>query len=197
MPYPVELSGERVTLDQPTQSDVDRIAELCTDPEIARWTTVPSPYRRDHAVGFVTTVVPDGWASDRVCTWSVRVGGVLVGMVSIGDIHQRQGEVGFWLAPEARGQGVMSEAVELAVAYGFAPAPGGLALKRIVWRALAGNAASAAVARRAGFRWDGVVPGGAEQRGERRDEWRGVLLPDDPRAPARGWPDVTYVHAAP
>lgn len=197
MPHPVVLSGERVTLDQPTESDVDRIAELCADPDIAGWTSVPSPYRREHAVGFVTSVIPDGWASDRVCTWSVRLDGELVGMVSIGDIHQHQGEIGFWLAPDARGRGVMSEATALVLTYGFAPAPDGLALRRIVWRALAGNAASAAVARRAGFRWDGAVPGGAEQRGERRDEWRGVLLPDDPRAPAGGWPDETYVQAQP
>ncbi|MEN0086151.1 MAG: GNAT family N-acetyltransferase [Leifsonia sp.] len=195
MPYPVVLSGERVTLDQPAESDVDRIAELCSDPEIARWTTVPSPYRREHAVGFVTSVVPDGWASDRVCTWSVRVDGELVGMVSLGDIHQHQGEIGYWLAPEARGHGVMSEATALVLAYGFAPGPDGLALRRILWRALTGNAASAAVARRAGFRWEGVVPGGAVQRGERFDEWRAVLLPDDPRAPAGYWPDVTFVQA--
>jgi len=196
MPYPIELAGSRVTLVTPAESDIDRIAELCADPAIARWTTVPSPYRREHAVGFVTAVVPDGWASDRVCTWGVRLDGELMGMVSLGDIHGHQGEIGYWLAPQARGRGVMSEAVALVLAYGFSPAPDGLALRRVVWRALAGNAASAAVARRAGFRWEGVVPNGAEQRGERRDEWRAVLLPDDPRTPAGDWPDLSYVQAA-
>ena len=196
MPQPVVLTGERVTLVAPAQSDVDRIAELCADPAIARWTTVPSPYRREHALGFVTSVVPDGWASGRVCTWAVRTGDVLVGMISLGDIHQHRGEIGFWLAPEARGRGVMSEATQLVLDYGFAPAPEGLALREIVWRALAGNAASAAVARRAGFRWEGVVAEGAEQRGERFDEWRATLLPADPREPAGDWPDISYVQAA-
>lgn len=50
---PVVLTGERVVLSTPTEADVDRIAELCVDPAIAEWTTVPSPYTRDHAVGFV------------------------------------------------------------------------------------------------------------------------------------------------
>jgi RimJ/RimL family protein N-acetyltransferase len=194
MPQPVVLSGERVVLSAPTEADIDRIAELCADPAIARWTTVPAPYQRHHAVGFVTGVVPDGWASGRVCTWAIRTGGVLVGMVSIGDIHQHRGEIGFWLAPEARGLGVMSEAVRVVIDYGFAS--DGLGLRRMVWRALAGNAASAAVARRAGFHWDGVMPGGAVQRGERFDEWRASLLPDDPREPAGDWPDITYVQAA-
>ncbi|WP_374007840.1 GNAT family N-acetyltransferase [Leifsonia sp. LS-T14] len=196
MPQPVVLAGERVTLSAPGLADIDRIAEVCADPAIARWTTVPSPYRREHAAGFVESVVPDGWASGRVCTWALRVNGPLVGMVSIGDIHERQGEIGYWLAPEARGTGVMSEAVALVIAYGFAAAPDGLALERIVWRALAGNAASAAVARRAGFRWEGVAPEGAEQRGERLDEWRATLHPGDRRAPSGDWPDVSYVQAA-
>ncbi|MFP3464374.1 GNAT family N-acetyltransferase [Leifsonia sp. SIMBA_070] len=197
MPQPVTLTSTRVTLSVPAEADIDRIAEVCADPAIARWTTVPSPYRREHAVGFVTKVVPDGWASGRVCTWAVRADGVLVGMVSIGDIRERQGEIGYWMAPEARGRGHMSEAVRLAVDYGFGAAPNGLALTRMVWRALVGNAASAAVARRTGFRWEGVVPQGAEQRGERLDEWRGTLLRDDPRSPADGWPHSTFVHTEP
>lgn len=195
MPQPVLLSGPRVTLSSPTEADVDRIAEVCADPAIARWTTVPSPYRRENAVGFVSSVVPDGWASGRVCTWAVRVDDVLVGMVSIGDIREHQGEIGYWLAEEARGRGIMSEAVELVIGYGFRRAPEGLALRRMVWRALVGNAASASVARRAGFRFDGVVPHGAEQRGRRFDEWRGTLLPTDPREPATGWPEATFVQA--
>ena len=196
MPQPVVLRGERLTLSSPTLADIDRIADVCTDPSVARWTTVPSPYRREHAVGFVTSVVPDGWASGRVCTWALRRDDVLIGMVSIGDIHERQGEIGYWLAPEARGTGAMSEAVALAIAYGFGASPDGLALDRIVWRALVGNAASAAVARRAGFRWDGVVPEGAEQRGARLDEWRGTLMSDDPREPSGDWPDLSYVQTA-
>ena len=195
MPAPVVLTGTRVTLSTPGHADVDRIADVCADPAIARWTTVPSPYTRENAVGFVTSVVPDGWASGRVCTWAVRVDGQLVGMISIGDIREHQGEIGYWMAPEARGRGIMSEATALVVDYGFAPAPRGLALRRLVWRALAGNAASAAVAHRAGFRWDGLVPGGAVQRGARFDEWRGTLLPEEAGRPAADWPDVSYVQA--
>src|SRR3954447_25316056 len=195
MPQPVVLSGERVTLSAPAVADIDRIAAVCADPAVARWTTVPSPYRREHAAGVVTSVVPDGWASGRVCTWAVRTDGVLVGMVSIGDIRERRGEIGYWMAAEARGQGLMSEAAALVIDYGFRTAPDGLGLQRILWRALAGNAASAAVARRAGFRWDGVVPEGAGQRGRRLAEWRGSLLPGAPREPAGDWPDASFVQA--
>jgi RimJ/RimL family protein N-acetyltransferase len=190
---PVVLTGERVTLVSPTKTDIDRIAELCQDPAVAAWTTVPSPYERSHAASFVTDRVADGWASGRTCTWGIRVDDALVGMIGLEGIQAGEAEIGFWLAPEARGAGVMSEATALVVDYGFAAVPEGLGLIRIVWRALVGNAASAAVARRAGFRWEGLHRLGALQRGERYDEWYAALLATDPRVHASDWPDQTYV----
>ncbi|OJX74395.1 GNAT family N-acetyltransferase [Leifsonia sp. 71-9] len=188
---PVELTGERVVLSVPTDADVDRIAELCVDPAIAEWTTVPSPYTRDDAVSFVNGFVADGWASGRIHTWGIRADGALVGMIGLNGVEDSAAEIGFWLAPEARGRGLMSEATALALDYGFAPAPEGLGLQRIVWHAFAGNAASAAVARRAGFTFEGVSRLGAVHRGRRRDDWQAGLLATDPREPADGWPAET------
>ena len=48
---PVVLRTERLTLSVPTEADVDAIFEACQDAEIRRYTTVPSPYERQHAVG--------------------------------------------------------------------------------------------------------------------------------------------------
>lgn len=188
---PVVLTGERVVLSTPTEADVDRIAELCVDPAIAEWTTVPSPYTRDHAVGFVDGMVADGWASGRIHTWGVRVDGELAGMMGLHGIEDGAAEIGYWLAPGARGRGLMSEAVALALDYGFAPAPEGLGLQRIAWHAFIGNRASAAVARRAGFLFEGTIRLGAVHRGLRRDEWQAGLLATDPRTAADGWPEET------
>ncbi|MFJ3391403.1 GNAT family N-acetyltransferase [Leifsonia aquatica] len=188
---PAVLTGRRVVLSVPTDADVDRIAELCVDPAIAEWTTVPAPYTRDDAVGFVNGFVADGWASGRIHTWGIRVGSDLVGMMGLHGIEDSAAEIGFWLAPEARGLGLMSEATALALDYGFAPAPDGLGLQRIVWHAFAGNVASAAVARRAGFTFEGVSRLGAVHRGRRRDDWQAGLLATDPRVPNDGWPAET------
>lgn len=198
MPAPVVLQGERVTLSAPTESDVDRIAELCRDPDIAGWTTVPQPYDRAHAHAFVTGLVADGWASGRSRTWAIREdpSGELHGMVALDRIQEGAAEIGFWLAPEARGRGYMTEAVGRVLDHAFGTAPEGLGLHRVEWHAFAGNAASAAVARRAGFRFEGVARLGAAQRGSRRDDWQAGLLADDPRIPAEGWPDETYVQAS-
>lgn len=188
---PVTLAGERVVLSAPTEADIDRIAALCVDPAIAEWTTVPSPYTREHAVGFVTGMVADGWVTGRSHTWAIRVDDVLVGMIGLNGIADGAAEIGFWLAPEARGTGVMSEAVALVVDHGFAAPPAGLGLQRILWRAFAGNHASAAVARRAGFTFEGMSRLGAVHRGQRRDEWLAGLLAGDPRSEKGDWPVET------
>ncbi len=194
---PVELTGARVALSAPAEADVDRVAELCRDPAIAAWTTVPQPYARADAEHFVGEVVADGWATGRSCTWAIRSPGsrLLLGMVGLDRIADGAAEIGYWMAPGERGRGLMSEAVGLVLDFAFAAPPAGLGLRRVEWHAFAGNAASAAVARRAGFRFEGAARLGAVQRGERRDDWQAGLLATDPRRPAGDWPDATYVQA--
>ena len=195
---PVVLTGSRVLLSVPTDDDVDRIAELCQDAAIAAWTTIPVPYVRQDAEDFVRGMVADGWAEGRSCTWAIRpaAGGALLGMIGLDGVHDGEGEVGFWLAPEARGRGLMSEALALVIDFAFAPLPQGRGLERLVWHAFAGNAASASVARRAGFRFEGVRRLGAMRRGRRLDDWQAALLADDPRTPTDDWPAFTLIPSA-
>jgi len=47
------LGDDEIALRPPVPGDVDAITEACQDPEIPRWTRVPSPYTRAHAVEFV------------------------------------------------------------------------------------------------------------------------------------------------
>ncbi|MFD1810699.1 GNAT family N-acetyltransferase [Rhodococcus gannanensis] len=182
-----DLAGPGLALTPPTPSDIDRIAECCTDPAIGRWTTMPVPYERADAETFVRKVVPAGWA-DRSPTWAVREtgGGPVLGMIGLGALDASAAEVGFWLAPESRGHGILTRALNMVCDFGFRQDT--LALGRIEWRAFVGNTASAGVARRVGFRFEGTARSGGVQRGSRRDMWIAALLPDDPREPAAGWP---------
>lgn len=191
----VTLSGDRVTLSPPEEADVDLVTEYCRDPEVQRWTTVPSPYERTDAAHFILDVVASGWATGTTATWAIRLepGGELRGMIGLDGITDGAAEIGYWLAPEARGQGVMTAAVELVCDHAFAAGSrGGLGLRRIVWHAFLGNIPSAMVVRRAGFRFEGVRRLGGVQRGARFDDWSASLLRDDPRAPASGWPAETF-----
>jgi RimJ/RimL family protein N-acetyltransferase len=72
--------------------------------------------------------------------------------VSLPRLGHREGEIGYWAHPAARGRGVMSEAVSLVVRHAFdPPASGGLGLHRLTLHAAAGNEASQQVARVNGF----------------------------------------------
>ncbi len=59
------------------------------------------------------------------------------------------GEIGYWAHPDARGRGLVTEAVALAVRH--AMHPDGLDRRRLTLHAAAGNDASNAVALRTGF----------------------------------------------
>src|SRR4051794_29127063 len=57
----LEINAGAVHLRAPRSEDVDAITAVCQDPEIQRWTRLPSPYGREDAVFFVEQVARSGW----------------------------------------------------------------------------------------------------------------------------------------
>ncbi|MFF7145252.1 MULTISPECIES: GNAT family N-acetyltransferase [Streptomyces] len=173
---PVTLTTDRLLLRTVEARDTDAVYAAAQDPDIQRWTTIPSPYLREHAEGFVRQMVPDGWADASVFTFGVFLpAGELVGMLSLTMRSPGVAEVGFWTAAEHRGNGYITEATLGASRWAFAR----LSVDRVEWRAEVGNAASRAVAERAGFTVEGVLRSAVSNKGVRRDCWVGSLLPSD------------------
>ena len=139
----MELTDGVITLRPPREDDVPLLHEACQDPEIPRFTRVPSPYTLEHAYGALQT---DGDEMRRVV---VGADDRLLGLCSLLRFAPdgRSCEVGYWLAVWARGRGVATRAVELSCVWGFES----LGLERIELHAHTENAASRAVAGRAGF----------------------------------------------
>ncbi|MFU8887331.1 MAG: GNAT family N-acetyltransferase [Trueperaceae bacterium] len=81
--------------------------------------------------------------------------GRLVGMVGIHAVRRqpRRGSIGYWLAREAEGHGLMTRAVRAVVAKGF----GDLGFERLDIRADVENVRSRALPQRLGFRFEGVL----------------------------------------
>ena len=131
-------------------SDVARIVEICQDPEIARWTLVPSPYSEHDARAYLERVAA-GLADGTRAGFAIvdaHDGRMLgdAGLVAI-DAGLACAEIGYLLAASTRGRGVASRAVRLLVEWAF----GTLDLERLEVHVDKHNLASQAVARRTGF----------------------------------------------
>ncbi|GGX90230.1 GNAT family N-acetyltransferase [Streptomyces fructofermentans] len=174
---PVTLTSARLLLRTVGAHDTDAVYDAAQDPDIQRWTTIPSPYLREHAAGFTEQMVPDGWADGSMFTFGVFLpfGGELAGMLGITMRSLGVGEIGFWTTKEHRGNGYISEAVLTASRWAFTR----LAIDRVEWRAEVGNAGSRAVAERTGFTIEGTLRSAINNKGVRRDCWVGSLLPSD------------------
>jgi ribosomal-protein-serine acetyltransferase len=108
----------------------------------------------------------------------VGTDGAIAGVVGLHRIDwpNRATGIGYWLAADRQGQGLMTEAVRALVAYAF-----GRGLHRIEIAAAVDNARSRAVPERLGFREEGVQRD-AERHGERYvDLVVYALLATDPR----------------
>lgn len=182
---PVTLRTERLVLSAPTADDIDAIFAACQDELIQRYTTVPVPYERQHAEGFVEKTA-SWWDSGDETVWVVRAGAALAGMVGLHKLGTGSGELGYWMAPPFRGGGLLTEAARAVIEWGLHP--DALALQRIEWRAVTGNIASARAARTLGFRYEGTLRAAVRNgAGTRSDAWIAGLLPDDERVP-QPWP---------
>ncbi|HEY3003473.1 MAG TPA: GNAT family N-acetyltransferase [Kribbellaceae bacterium] len=166
-----------------TADDVDAAYEMCTDPEMQRWTSVPVPYERHHAEEFLLDKIPAGWRDGGFWSWAIEYDGRFAGNVDLRGGDGNGGEIGFATAPWARGQGVMTRAVRLVLTHAFEK----FGWDAVVWRALAGNWASRRVAWRTGFTGFTTVRAGAVTRGVRHDEWAASVRSGDELAPQRRW----------
>src|SRR5690606_28185365 len=161
--------------------DAQAVYLACQDPEIQRWTTVPSPYRLEHAEHFVTSHNDKAWAEGTGAPFGVFDPKTDELLGSSGFISLRadlgEGEIGYWVAPWARGHSVATRAARAVARWGVQR----LGLARIVWQAEVGNFASRAVAEQFGVRVEGTLRAGLPAGDRRVDSWLGALLQGDLR----------------
>ena len=182
---PVELvtpnrpGAGRLHLRPWNDGDVETVLRAGSDPAVQRWTLVPAPYTRADAEDFVSRYVPQSWADGAELVWAVCDATSGTPLASVG-LHPARlegvREVGYWCLPEARGRGVVPEALRAVTRWAFAE----LGLARLDWATEVGNAASLRVAVKAGFAYEGRRRASLRQRdGSLRDGWWATRLPSD------------------
>jgi RimJ/RimL family protein N-acetyltransferase len=178
------LTDGHIAVRRPADHDVPAITRACQDPDIQRYTLVPSPYSEDDARTFVTRshqAFDRGTAAPMVVVSPAT--GEFLGTCGIVDRepHDLVAEVGYWVAAHARKAGVATAATRLVCRWAFDR----LGLERIHLEAAVENAASNAVARAVGFRLEGTLRSAASaghdgrSGGERLDVHVYGLLPGE------------------
>ncbi len=153
------LEGEKVRLRPHTEADLGRIVEACSDPTTRHYLpTLADRYTLESARSFVESCRLGASLGKKV-TWAVADPDTdqLLANVSVFDLDNTMcpgsAEVGYWAHPDARGRGAVTEAVELVTRHAFAAeSDGGLGCHRLQLGMSYGNAPSARIAERTGYR---------------------------------------------
>lgn len=155
--------GERVYLRSPVDGDRDEFVALrrASREHLEQWEPIPpsgldlySPEAFDRELASSNTEREQKWL---VC---MRDTGAIAGRIALGNIERgpfQNGRFGYWIGAEYAGQGLMSEALSLAVGYAFAgDDEGGLGLHRVCANVVPRNVASQRVLEKVGFAKEGL-----------------------------------------
>lgn len=149
-----DLVDDDLLLRPPRLADVPDITRICRDPDIERFTRVPSPYTEDDARQFVelaAAALADGTGAHLLVV--DRRDDRILGAVGLSiDPRDWSGELGYWVAPDARRRQIATRASRLLLRFGF----GELELGYVMLWAAAVNAGSNGVARALGFTHEGT-----------------------------------------
>jgi len=155
------LGDDLIALRPPEPGDVDAVYQACQDPEIPRWTRVPSPYTRDAALEFVERA-QRAWAAGSDASFVIvdSDSGELLGAIGVHRLDGEDGgpEVGYWVRREARDRGVATRALRLVAGWVRRE----LGAPALLLQADVRNTSSRRVAEKAGFRQfaEAVAPEG-------------------------------------
>jgi [ribosomal protein S5]-alanine N-acetyltransferase len=162
-------------------ADVPDLVEACRDPEIPRWTVVPTPYSAADARAFVAGQ-NERFSRGEAAPFAIvgAEGGEFLGSVEITLVDRRsgRGEIGYWVAPWARRRGIALRAVGLVSVWAL----GDLGLERLELLVEPENEPSQRVAEAAGFTREGMLRSYRPMKGRRPDFIVYSLLPADPAA---------------
>lgn len=147
------IETRRLVLRAPEAADVDRIAVLADDFDIARMTTrMPHPYAKADAEAFVARAQMVDPAREAVFVLELEDEGA-IGALGLHPGAAYGPEIGYWIGRPYWGRGLASEAASAALGW----AGGAWSRRAVVAGYFADNPASGRVLERAGFLHTGEV----------------------------------------
>ncbi len=176
------LADDVIRLEPIGEADHSELLALVHDDAVVAFTHVPKGADSEFVSGWIGRYAR-GWQDGSCAGFVARSAndGVFLAFAAIVhlDLAARQGEIGYAVAPAARARGVAGRSVALLTRWGFDE----LGLIRLVLDIDVANPASERVARRAGYRLEGVRRSAYFKEGRRADVGIWSRLRDDPPVP--------------
>lgn len=160
-------------------SDAAELAKVLSDKEILDNLRdgLPYPYTEQDGAAFISAMLA---ADEReTFAFAVTVQDKAVGSIGVfrqGNVHRRTAELGYYIAKEYRGKGMMTEAVRQVCTYVFDNSD----ILRIYAEPFSYNAASCRVLEKAGFQYEGMLRCNAVKNGRILDMKMYARLKDEP-----------------
>ena len=129
---------------------------------------MPSPYTEEHARSWIEQTIRDWERREGESAFAVTDGGEVVGAIGLRlleDEYTARGSIGYWVAADARGHGVATDALRIVSRWALRQ----LGLTRVELVTDPENRASQRVAEKAGFRQEGLLRGYVQMRNGQRD----------------------------
>lgn len=146
----------------------DLVANINNE-KISRYTLhIPYPYTEKDGIIFLRKQLAEQKSKNRK-NWdfAIVINGAVSGGISLKVEKNHQAELGYWLAEKEWGKGIMTEASQKIIEFGF----NNLKLKKIHAYTFLANTASQRVLEKAGLKKIKMVPRRSEKEGKKIDEY--------------------------
>lgn len=116
------LESERLLLRQMTANDINEVFEIRSNPDLMKYIPRPILKNKEEVLELIDTI-NGNIAENKGINWAITLkpDNKLLGYIG----HYRikwenfRSEIGYMILPEAQGKGIVSEAVNLIIKYGF------------------------------------------------------------------------------
>ena len=148
-------------------SDLTHLVKYANNYNIAKYLTnqFPHPYTDEDGQKFISSVSNN----DPINVFAIEINGEAAGAIGIfpqSDIHEKNAEMGYWLAEPFWGNGIITRAIGEIVEYGFKT----FDISRIYARPFSVNPASQRVLEKVGFTCEARLKDAVYKNGHYMDE---------------------------